>query len=496
MRITIKRLAVVSIIIFLSALYLYLRVGFPETIEFGYDQPRIATWVLSMMENGDYLDALRYIPTNPFGQRSCFNLFLYFLMPFFMVSRDPVVVSVLIALYSGLALILFYFLAKKLFGSLTAFLATLLIVVNPWHVVFSRMIYNPAFSLPLIILGYYLLTCLGERKKWVWILLPLVLGSIFQVYVVSGFSTALMIIVLILAFFRKEIDFKRLIVGLFLGLTIWIPLIRSEITSGFAETNRLLMASEVKGDQTYIERGVNIITHFINNSTYRDFNFELGYAYNDFTNGLSKIYKVWSVAFYILVIASLFYLLARVIYMRSFSYVLVFCWILAPLAFSIIYMSPEIVPRYFWVYIPPVSIVIADFVVKLSQLLLRQKSWLAVSVFGLGVIVFNVYFIISFYKFVINYDGYKGLLSGVSDPPVVFSRGALEYAEADGRSMGYDGVTISSPNWSVNFIRKYVLKKTEVVHGKRYLNYVIADGGAPEGAVDVVRFGPYVVYHE
>ena len=48
-------------------IYLVLRLGWRDTIEFGYDQPRLASRVLEYLKDGNILNTQKYAERNTWG---------------------------------------------------------------------------------------------------------------------------------------------------------------------------------------------------------------------------------------------------------------------------------------------------------------------------------------------------------------------------------------------------------------------------------------------
>lgn len=494
---TIKRLAAIFSVFFLIALYLYLRVGFRDTIEFGYDQPRNATWVVSMMENGDYLDALRYIGLNPFGQRSVYTLFYYFLVPFFAVSTEPVFVSVCLAVFNILGVLFLYLLAKELFNLRVALISSVLLITFPWHVIFSRMIYVPSVMTTAVIFGYYLLVLIKKGKKWAWTLLFPALSFSLQTYVVGGATSTLAIIVLSTSYLRRQSDLKKILAGVLIGLLLWLPVIRYDFLNNHVELLRIISQPKVFGGQSYIERSFLVLKHFLEVASSSDFKFQLGYAYDDFMRGIWGGYVLWSALLKLITVSALGYLIATFFRKRDFKSSLVLLWIFAPLVLLFIYKVTDVLPRYFLVTLPAVFLAIGVFLDRFFKRL--------IFIFCIMTIIVNVYFMRYYYDFVLNYQGYHGLLSGYSDPPIYFVRSALQFVIDDAKKAGYQYVTVSydpavNDRFGMDGVETYmwrnVFKRDEVIpKGVPALHYFVTYESEPSRKdLSYKRFGPYIVY--
>ncbi|EKE06355.1 MAG: hypothetical protein ACD_19C00016G0028 [uncultured bacterium] len=65
-------------ILLICIVYLTLRLSFPETIEFGYDQPRLATRVIEFINNGKILETQKFAEKAPWGNISWGPALFYF----------------------------------------------------------------------------------------------------------------------------------------------------------------------------------------------------------------------------------------------------------------------------------------------------------------------------------------------------------------------------------------------------------------------------------
>src|SRR5574340_1080491 len=80
------------------------------------------------------------------------------------------------AFLGTLAIVITYFLTKKLFNSSTvALAASFLLAVSPWHIQFTRTAYETGSNAFFTSLGL-LLFLVGLKKKWLWLLAGFVFG--------------------------------------------------------------------------------------------------------------------------------------------------------------------------------------------------------------------------------------------------------------------------------------------------------------------------------
>lgn len=101
-------------------LYLFLRIGFRGIIEFGYDQPRLATRVIEFIGDGNFFDTQKFAEKSPWGNISWGPALFLFFTPFILISKNPEIVSLLISLFNLLSVVLVIYIGLKHFSFISA----------------------------------------------------------------------------------------------------------------------------------------------------------------------------------------------------------------------------------------------------------------------------------------------------------------------------------------------------------------------------------------
>lgn len=157
-------------------------------------------------------------------------IFNYILFPITLISLDPRIITLFMALANVAGILGFFLLLKKYYGLATATIASLLLSFSPWAILYSRKIWMQDLLVPLTVLMLLAVhKLIVEKKEKYWILYiatSLVLIQLHQVSVVFIAATSLFM-------FRKvKLNFKFIIWGAIIGLIPLIPYIIFEIQNG------------------------------------------------------------------------------------------------------------------------------------------------------------------------------------------------------------------------------------------------------------------------
>lgn len=218
-----KNIFWVVIIFLLSSIF---RVFLLNLIEFKSDE---ATTVYQIVQffNSPYLIERGLISgTGVYN----FPLFNYLMIPLSLWSRDPIILSGVIATVNCLLVGIFFLFIRKYYGLATAILASLLLAFSPWGVIFSRKIWAQDLIFLLLIPYLWLMheLILKKNSKVVFPLFVL-LALLIQLHGSGLFLSA--VTVLIILIMRRRINFKRAICGFLVGLIPAIPYILFQFNS-------------------------------------------------------------------------------------------------------------------------------------------------------------------------------------------------------------------------------------------------------------------------
>jgi len=149
-------------------------------------------------------------------------LFNYLLFPIVAISRNPMTVSLFIAIINSLTIGFFALLIKHYYRLKVALVATLLMAFSPWAIIYSRKIWTQNLLSPFIVL---LLFCLHQlvigKKAFYWLPLIAIQVIIFQLHQPALFF--LILINLFLLVSKVKLKVNLILLGLAIGMIPAIP---------------------------------------------------------------------------------------------------------------------------------------------------------------------------------------------------------------------------------------------------------------------------------
>ncbi len=495
----------------LLLLYLVLRLGWMDTIEFGYDQPRLGLVLHDYIEHGSYLTSQSYTLESPWGNYSWGPALIYFYLPLFYISSNPLVVSALTAIINMSSIVVMLYIGKKYFSPLAGLFAGLFLATHPWWEIFSRMVYQPT-PVPTFISFSILVTFLFLEKpstKLVSLLL-LLWGVLFQLYI-SCLHFILPSVVISLAQIKKDISKTYLGFGITLLTVLFIPSLYY-YSSNISMFNAFFSATqkfEAK-DKPFYFQFLDVARTYIDVIPGGGFQWQLGYA-NDvfhsqiFLNTPVKLFI--SSLLYVVLIYSIIVLFHKNTSRRLFR-LLLLLWAVGPLWFMTFVKVPIIVPRYFILALPSIALLFGICINDCYHLLL-QRSWKtsAYSLLMIPILISSwwVIYIVRYFSFIEHYDYPLGALSNFSDIPYVFLDNAMKWAQSDSIAKGGTSYVISTDiekptvqalNTAAHYYWENVLKREiETAKGDSVKYYMIQSTSEPQLSPGTsARFGPYLVY--
>ena len=149
-------------------------------------------------------------------------LFTYLLgIPLFF-SRNPVIAAGFVALLNCAAVGLSYVFCRRYFGRIVAVIAAVFFAVNPWAVFYSRKIWQQDL-LPVFVIGFFYglfaVVCEGRKKHLLTCFACLAAAT--QLHFSSIYF--LVVLVLVLAWFRPKIGWGCYLAGIVIALLIYAP---------------------------------------------------------------------------------------------------------------------------------------------------------------------------------------------------------------------------------------------------------------------------------
>ncbi len=475
----------------ISIIYLILRLIYPETIEFGYDQPRLAYTVMDYLKNGNFMTLQTYSLPTSWGNLSWGPTLVLFNSLFLKISHDPFVISYLMIFFNFLSIFIVAKIGNEYFSWKVGLVAALVFSVHPLWIIFSRMIYQPAPIPVFIAASIYFLFKVIKNPKSVWII-PLVVSwaMLLQMYLIT-ISFVFLSFIFFLIFSNLKLNYKYLLISIGISLLLYLPSIKYYLD------NKDLFYKFLQFGGKFNTSFTDTLKGFFNTIIGGNFKWQLGYGYEDFVKNFRQLKSLQS-----LVGIFLSFLLTIGIYgifkkLNHFGIMLLLFFI-APL-FAIPLIGVEyVVPRYF-LYIMPAFSLFVGISVEETVKLISKKIYLIL----LFILLFWVIFIFKYYYFIKTYQYPSGFISNWSDVPYSFLQKSFAWIEEDSKNKNYDTYTVSldpkkpkefNLNYSQRYYWEYVVRKDEILTGN-IGHYLMHFTPLPEdSSISVQQYGPYVVY--
>ncbi len=157
-----------------------------------------------------------------------FPLARYVLLLLALPSRDPLMITFMVALFNTLAIVFFYCWVRKFYGNGTAVIASLFLSFSPWSILFSRTVWVPDIMLPFSIFFLYFahkIILEKDRKSMFWFGLSAALLIQIHPPGLALVAAALFILFFVL---KKRVGwdlsiYKKMLFGLTIGFIFAIP---------------------------------------------------------------------------------------------------------------------------------------------------------------------------------------------------------------------------------------------------------------------------------
>lgn len=477
-------------------IYLVLRLGWANTIEFGYDQPRLATTVLNFIKNGTFISSQSYALESPWGNISWGSSLVFFFALILKISQDPLVASKIIAVLNLISIIGIFYIGRKFFSLKTAFISALVLSVQPWWVIFSRMVYQPSF-VPSLITISMLLTFLVIENPKKYFLAPLIFSwSLLTQFYLISLSFIVTGFLFVVSIFKK-LNIYWTLAGIILSIGIFVP------SFYYYKNNPAEFKKFISAPTKFKTSVPNVFNNYIKTVSGGNFEWELGYGYNDFLNTYSWVEPAFKIDLSLVLIILMYSLVSPFIYLKEKKFrMLLFLWTIAPLWFLILVKAKDVVPRYFLISLPPLSLLVGLFTEDIYRKIRIKKFKLFIFAIPILLIISWICIIVSYYKFIENYNYPRGVLSHFSDPPYVFLKNSFDYIISDSKSKGYESFTISNDtnrppgnvfDWATSYMWNNIYKlKTGNVNVVHY--YLYSKPAKTALGPSAKEFGPYIVY--
>lgn len=234
------------LLVLLVASFIFLRsVHFTEHLNFSADQAEQSTDVLQY-----YRELKIPLIGNPINSTVYEGHYMYqgpgyyyLLFPFlFLTNFEPIASSYLFMLFCALMIIPLYFGMKLLINTRAAIFMTLIYVLAPYYLNYTRFHWNPNYQLALLPLVILLMGLYKKHKsKKIFVLLSILLGFLFQFH----YQFLLVIIGIAVYYFIIKRESPKLLLHFFAGLIIGVaPLLIFELRHEFYNIQTLILLIE------------------------------------------------------------------------------------------------------------------------------------------------------------------------------------------------------------------------------------------------------------
>lgn len=488
--------------------YLFLRLAFTNSIEFGYDQPRLASRILEYLNAGNFLDTQRYAERSPWGNISWGPSLIFFFSIFFLVSKNPITVSLLISIFNLLSVILVVLIGKRYFSFSAGLIAGIFLATMPWWWVFSRMIYQPA-PVPTFMAILILLTfCVIGKPKSFWIA-PLIFtwGILLQLYFHS-LSVVLVSIIFIASKFKK-LSYEYLLLGIIITSFLFLPYLKIQsISDYFPDKVQNIM---IAGRDDPISRIKNLVPHFITIIAGGDFAWQLGSGYDDFKTSNPHVENIFLTITIITVLIIVYNFFAAIKFSKNRIYrIALLLWTIAPLPFLTFMPLPSVppIPRYFLLSLPSLSLLWGITFYEITGKFISGSRSLKYGFIMLFLLIPLYWFCFNtkYDRFIKNYPYPNGALSTYSDIPYLFLINSINFVFDDASNNKSPHFVISNdPNnprqfaldWATGYILANVYGKDKILkEGLEQTYYLITPSpGEPKPDFKFIyKSGPYWVF--
>lgn len=457
------------LLLIVSAIYLFFRIGWQDTIQFGYDQPRLATTITDYLARGSYLTSQSFALETPWGNISWGPSLIFFFASVLTISKDPLVASQVVAILNLISVVAVFYIGWRFFSPRVGVIAGLVLAVHPWWIIFSRMFYQPSFVPSLISISMLLTFLVLKRPK-----------SHFPAFLIFSWAVLIQFYLSTLSFIAtsfiflfgnvKKFSLRWIFLGLVLSGIVFVP------TFYFFKNNPEKIQAFLHAPGKFQTTTKDVFINYFKTVSGGDLEWELGYGYQDFIKNNSWAEKTFIVNLLLVSLVIVYSLLTAFGNRedRIFRLLLIF-WCIAPLWFLSLVKVEYAVPRYFLISLPALSLLVGLFVDDISRKI-RYFSLLIPMflIFSWGLLV------VRYYNFLESYNYPNGFLSHFSDIPYSFLRDAFNFMKPGKPERGL---------WAVNYYLDYV----DESRGGRVLYEISFDKPDLQRTISA-RFGPYTLY--
>ncbi len=420
-----------GILIFIAAAVF--RLTFLDLIEFKLDEAR------DVYEMEKFYSDPYFIQRGTIQSTGVYNppLWYYILAIIALPSRDPQYLSFMIALINCLAVAGFYLVVRKFYGQFVGVSAGLLVAFSPWMIVMSRKIWAPDMVFPLVVPWLYFLHVIlldSPRRSpaatirgvgWAWFGMVGTLMLLAQLHASGIFLAVGTVIVLAIAHLRGRVHLEGVrahlpgvIAGLVLGLIPLLPYLGYQIQNGCPDCQAFLAYQAGEA--------ITAVPTFDPNAFLRPFQFING---SGFQNALGEeVYRQFLenyplIGFFNYVFLLQFLLLPiGAFYLYRFRIKSGMTAVGTLLLVSLlVFISKTPAHLYYFLIISPISILIYSLGISVLRSHLIQGATLVI------IMVINIIFTFSLYKFLGDFGVSYGVIKQLSEEKLIQFKDRPDY---------------------------------------------------------------------
>jgi 4-amino-4-deoxy-L-arabinose transferase-like glycosyltransferase len=483
-------------------IYLILRFSYPETIEFGYDQPRLATRVLEYVENGKLFETQKFAEKAPWGNVSWGPALFYFYAPFLLITKAPLLISYLVAAFNLLSIAGIIYLGSYLFSKKAGLVAGFILATQPWWIIFSRMIYQPTPAITLIVISMILFfkTVKNPRSFY---LSALIFSWLYLIEVYFHIASFVMLSALILFTVRfRRVFNKYLLIGLIASSVLVVPFFFNINKTDYLPVTPQTEEDRFKsGRDDPIARVKSIVPGYFKTISGGNMQYQLGYGTEQFYSAYPYFKIIEKSVILFIALIFIYHIICSVVVKDlRLERIALLVWSIAPILFLVFMPLANVppIPRYFLLCFPAVSLLVGLFVSETYRLYKLAAIILVIPVVW-------IYFIYCYTQFIIRYDFPGGHLSVYSDTQYLFLQNAINKAIYHNNVVGNRDFILSSDqaiptefalDGAALYTLKHVYKIKPVINPGPKGYYVLdyTTGKEDPRFMKIGRFGPYSLY--
>lgn len=421
-----------AIIIFAAASFF--RIFYLDLIEFKYDEA-FTVFELTQFYAHPYL-----MQVGPPQSTGIYNppLFNYLMVILSLFSRDPQYLSFVIGLVNSVFIVIFYLVIRKPFGNLVAAFSSLLLALSPWSIIFSRKIWIPDLILPFVVMFLYF-----YLKRSV-LPLFLIIALLIQMHA-SGLFLALATVLGFLLT-KEKINLKKAALGLLIGFIPAVPYFVRQLSSTPICIDCVAFFNYQFSTRIFDFDNFTRVLQ-LNNGLH--FNALLGNDYQEFL-GSSPVLRIINSLFLALTLIPLGGAIYVIRSKRQYLYLILFL-VITPLLYFLS-RTPSYI-HYFAILIPLGALMYGlSFNFFWERVKNSYLKYIVIFI-SASLIILNVFFTVSFYKFVAE----RKVIAGDYGPVFPKTREFVEKETLDYRLFSEYPLIKSYA---------YMFAKPELIHGK------------------------------